>query len=127
MQIHQSAEDYLETILMLNQRMAITILMVTHDLEFAASYADRCALLFDGRITSEEEPHVFFRGNRFYTTTAGLIGEGYLPGAITCGEVIAGCEAAYKLMNRKISPGRLHRVEAKMMGITPVIFTLMGM
>ena len=69
----------------------ITILMVTHDLEFAASYADRCALLFDGRITSEEEPHVFFSGNRFYTTTAGLISEGYLPEAITCGEVIAGC------------------------------------
>ena len=73
----------------------ITLLMVTHDLEFAASYADRCALLFDGRITSEEEPHAFFTGNRFYTTTAGLIAEGYIPGAITCGEVIAGCEAAY--------------------------------
>ena len=74
----------------------ITLLMVTHDLEFAASYADRCALLFDGRITSEEEPHAFFTGNRFYTTTAGLIAEGYIPGAITCGEVIAGCEAAYR-------------------------------
>ncbi len=73
----------------------ITMLMVTHDLEFAASYADRCALLFDGRITSEEEPHAFFTGNRFYTTTAGLIAEGYIPGAITCGEVIAGCEKAY--------------------------------
>ena len=73
----------------------ITLLMVTHDLEFAASYADRCALLFDGRITSEEEPHAFFTGNRFYTTTSGLIAEGYIPGAITCGEVIAGCEAAY--------------------------------
>lgn len=74
----------------------ITILMVTHDLEFAAAYADRCALLFDGRITSEEEPHAFFTGNRFYTTTAGLIAEGYIPGAITCGEVIAECEAAYR-------------------------------
>lgn len=74
----------------------ITLLMVTHDLEFAAAYADRCALLFDGRITSEEEPHAFFTGNRFYTTTAGLIAEGYIPGAITCGEVITGCEAAYR-------------------------------
>lgn len=73
----------------------ITMLMVTHDLEFAASYADRCALLFDGRITSEEEPHAFFTGNRFYTTTAGLISEGFLSGTITCGEVIAGCEKAY--------------------------------
>ena len=74
----------------------ITILTVTHDLEFAAAYADRCALLFDGRITSAEEPHAFFAGNRFYTTTAGLIAEGYIPGAITCGEVIAECEAAYR-------------------------------
>ena len=73
----------------------ITMLMVTHDLEFAASYADRCALLFDGRIISEEEPHAFFTGNRFYTTTAGLISEGFLSGTITCGEVIAGCEKAY--------------------------------
>ena len=49
----------------------------------------------------EEEPHVFFSGNRFYTTTAGLISEGYLPEAITCGEVIAGCEAAYAMTLRK--------------------------
>lgn len=67
-----------------------SLLLVTHDLEFAASYADRCALLFDGQIVSEDEPHRFFAGNRFYTTPAGLIGQGMCGEAVTCEEVI-GC------------------------------------
>lgn len=70
----------------------VSFLIVTHDLEFAASYADRCALLFDGQITSEDEPHAFFAGNRFYTTAARLIAGDILPGAITCEEVIEACK-----------------------------------
>ena len=69
----------------------ITILMVTHDLEFAASYADRCGLLFDGQIISEDEPHQFFAGNRFYTTTANQIAGDCVFQAITCEEVIHAC------------------------------------
>lgn len=69
----------------------ISILLVTHDLEYAASYTDRCAMLFDGRILSEDEPHAFFYGNRFYTTTAGLIAGERIAGAITCEEVIDAC------------------------------------
>lgn len=69
----------------------ISILMVTHDLEFAASYADRCALIFDGQVISEDEPHVFFSGNRFYTTTAGLIAGDKIRQVITCEEVIEAC------------------------------------
>ena len=69
----------------------ISILMVTHDLEFAASYADRCALIFDGQLISEDEPHVFFSGNRFYTTTAGLIAGDKIRQVITCEEVTEAC------------------------------------
>lgn len=69
----------------------ISILMVTHDLEFAASYADRCALIFDGQLISEDEPHVFFSGNRFYTTTAGLIAGDKIRQVITCEEVTGAC------------------------------------
>ena len=68
-----------------------SILLVTHDLEFAASYADRCALLFDGQVISQDEPHEFFSGNRFYTTTAGLIAGDRIERAITCEEVITAC------------------------------------
>lgn len=70
----------------------ITLLLVTHDLEFAASYADRCGLLFDGRMTSEDEPHAFFSGNRFYTTVSSQIAGAAIAQAITCEEVIAACK-----------------------------------
>ena len=67
------------------------ILIVTHDVEFAAQYATRCALMFDGTLLSGDEPHAFFAGNRFYTTDANRIASNYLPQAITCEEVIAAC------------------------------------
>ena len=41
----------------------ISILMVSHDIEFCAKYTDRCGMLFDGTITSEDKPRKFFSGN----------------------------------------------------------------
>ncbi|WP_059173651.1 ABC transporter ATP-binding protein [Bacillus sp. FJAT-27445] len=46
------------------------ILIATHDIEFAAKYATRCGMLFEGEITSEDYPGRFFEGNFFYTTMA---------------------------------------------------------
>ena len=68
-----------------------SILVVTHDVEFAAMYADRCALMFDGQLMSEGDPHDFFAGNRFYTTDANRIASEVFPEAITCEEVIEQC------------------------------------
>ena len=45
-----------------------TVIAVTHDVEFAASSADRCALLFDGELSDPEPPQTFLRQNLFYTT-----------------------------------------------------------
>ena len=56
-----------------------SILIVTHDVEFAARYATRCALMFDGLLLSEGEPHDFFAGNRFYTTDANRIAAEHFP------------------------------------------------
>lgn len=47
----------------------LTIVMVTHDIEFIAKHADRCAMLFDGEITVDGSPKQLFQGNYFYTTT----------------------------------------------------------
>lgn len=77
----------------------ITILLVTHDLDFAACYAGRCGLLFDGQVISEDEPHRFFSGNRFYTTAAGMIAGTQIAQAITCEEVVKACQ------NDASSPG----------------------
>jgi energy-coupling factor transport system ATP-binding protein len=75
--------------------LGVTLLMVTHDVEFAASRATRCAMLFDGLIVSEDEPHAFFAGNRFYTTAANQIADEYFKNAITCEEVVSCCRASF--------------------------------
>ncbi|MHA6260441.1 ABC transporter ATP-binding protein [Sporosarcina sp. CAU 1771] len=46
----------------------LTIMMVTHDIEFAAANAERCAMMFDGEITVDGTPDELFKGNYFYTT-----------------------------------------------------------
>ena len=66
----------------------LTYATFLYDLEFAAAYADRCGLLFDGQVISEGEPHAFFAGNRFYTTAANKISKGFIDGAITNKDVI---------------------------------------
>ena len=72
-----------------NQKEAgMTIVTVTHDLEFGANFADRCGLLFEGEMISAQEKHSFFRGNHFYTTAANQAARQWFPEAITCEEVL---------------------------------------
>lgn len=75
-------------------REGASILVVTHDVEFAARYATGCALMFDGLLLSEGEPHDFFAENRFYTTDANRIAAEHFPMDITCEEVIASCRSS---------------------------------
>ncbi len=73
------------------QASGVAILMVSHDIEFCAKYADRCALFFDGNIVTESTPKTFFSGNSFYTTAANRIARDVLPDAVTPEDVIAAC------------------------------------
>lgn len=73
------------------QRRGVTILMVSHDVEFCAEHADRCALFFDGGIVTSGTPRDFFSGNSFYTTSANRMARNLLPQAITAADVIAAC------------------------------------
>lgn len=69
------------------QRNGMTIFMVSHDVEFCASYTDYCAMFFDGEIVSEDCTRKFFAGNSFYTTTANRIARKWCNELITCEEV----------------------------------------
>ena len=69
----------------------ITLLMVTHDVEFAAEVSDRCGLFFDHEITSVDTPEEFFCNNNYYTTVANRISRQQYENAITCEEVIELC------------------------------------
>ena len=67
----------------------ISIIVVSHDIEFAASCADRCAMLFGGEIISEGEPHEFFSQNSFYTTATNKIMRSFDKNIITVDEAIS--------------------------------------
>lgn len=69
----------------------ITILMVSHDIEFSANYAHRCAMFFDGKIVSLDQPHLFFTSNNFYTTAANRMARSKLPDALTAEDIILAC------------------------------------
>ena len=73
------------------QRRGVTIFMVSHDVEFCAEHADRCALFFDGSIVSQGQPREFFSGNSFYTTSANRMARVLLPKAVTARDVMAAC------------------------------------
>lgn len=61
----------------------MTIAAVTHDAEFAAACADRCAMFFRGEITSCGVPAEFFAENNFYTTAANRMTRDYYDGVVT--------------------------------------------
>lgn len=65
----------------------LTVVAVTHDIEFAAKYSHSCAILFDGRILNVETPESFFSGNMSYTTVAHRIAGNIFTQTITSEEV----------------------------------------
>lgn len=69
-------------------KRGITVLMISHDVEFCAQYADRTGLFFQGAIVTSEASKDFFAGNSFYTTAANRMARRYFPNAVTVDDVI---------------------------------------
>ncbi|MBQ8391726.1 MAG: ATP-binding cassette domain-containing protein [Clostridia bacterium] len=89
----------------------VTILMVSHDIEFCAEYADRCALVFDGSITSMGSPREFFKGNSFYTTSANRMARTTLPDAVLAQDIILACGGSVKKREKKARKTGFHNRE----------------
>ena len=51
----------------------MTIVCISHDLEFSAKISDRVAMLFNGQLESIDTMRNFFKDNLFYTTTINKI------------------------------------------------------
>ncbi len=73
------------------KKSGVTVVVVTHDVEFAAGLADRVALFFRGSIICSETPRAFFSENNFYTTAISRMTRGYYDGAVTLKDAIALC------------------------------------
>ena len=70
----------------------VTVVIVTHDVEFTAACADRCALFFRGQIVSDGVPDEFFSENRFYTTAASRMTKGFYDYAVTVERIAELCK-----------------------------------
>ncbi|MDD7347833.1 MAG: energy-coupling factor transporter ATPase [Clostridiales bacterium] len=70
----------------------VTILMVTHDVEFCAKYADVVSMFFDGSVVTTNLPHEFFSRNSFYTTAANRMSRHIFENAITDEDLIELCK-----------------------------------
>ena len=66
----------------------ITIVMVSHDVEFCARYADLVSMFFDGQILTTDTPRRFFGNNSFYTTAANRMSRHVFDLAVTAEDVI---------------------------------------
>lgn len=66
----------------------ITILMVSHDVEFCGKYGDRCAMFFDGKIVTTNTPRAFFSGNSFYTTAVNRMSRHIFDNAVNVDDLV---------------------------------------
>lgn len=65
-----------------------SVFMISHDVEFCAEYADRCALFFDGNIVTEGTPQQLFTDNQFYTTSANRMARHLFKEVITADDIL---------------------------------------
>ena len=70
------------------QDAGVTILMVSHDVEFCARSADAVSMFFDGQVLTTTTPRQFFAQNSFYTTAANRMARHLFPQAVTAEDVV---------------------------------------
>lgn len=70
----------------------MTIIIVSHDIEFCAQFADRCGLFYGGEIVSQSAASRFFVGNSFYTTAANRMSRHLFKNAVTVEDVVELCK-----------------------------------
>ena len=84
-------KEKLATILCKLKEQGITIVMVSHDVEFCAKFADMVSMFFDGQILTTDTPRRFFGNNCFYTTAANRMSRHVFSMAVTAEDVVQLC------------------------------------
>ncbi len=81
--VDAAAKQRLIHVLKALKQQGMTLVIVTHDVEFAAECADRCCFVFRGQIVSDGTPRECFCQNSFYTTAVSRMTRGLMDGAVT--------------------------------------------
>ncbi len=81
-------KEQLSGVLRTLRQQGMTIVMVSHDVEFCAANADLVSMFFDGQIITTNTPRRFFAQNSFYTTAANRMARAVFPQAVTAEDVV---------------------------------------
>ena len=81
-------KEKLADILCKLKEQGITIVIVSHDVEFCAKYADQVSMFFDGQVLTTDTPRRFFGNNSFYTTAANRMSRHVFSMAVTAEDVV---------------------------------------
>lgn len=65
----------------------VTVVLVTHDIEFAGEVSDRIGMLFNGEIVGETTARDFLTSNKYYTTQAVRVARGVINNATSENEI----------------------------------------
>jgi len=85
-------KEKLADILCKLKEQGVTVIMVSHDVEFCAKYADTVSMFFDGQILTTDTPQRFFGGNSFYTTAACRMSRHVFSMVVTAEDVVRLCK-----------------------------------
>jgi len=86
--VDAAAKTRLIGVLKALKSQGMTLVIVTHDVEFAAECADRCCFVFRGQIISQGTPRECFGQNSFYTTAVSRMTRGLMDGAVTVADAV---------------------------------------
>ncbi len=81
-------KETLADILCKLKEQGITVVMVSHDVEFCAKHADFVSMFFDGQVLTTHTPRAFFGANSFYTTAANRMSRAVFQNAVTADDVV---------------------------------------
>ena len=70
-------------------REGVTVVMVSHDVEFCAEYAGIVGLFFDGQLITTGTPQTLFGSNSFYTTAVSRMSRHVFRNAVTSEQAAA--------------------------------------
>ena len=81
-------KNELGTLLRKQNERALTTVLVTHDVEFAAEYARQVAVMFDGRIVAAGTKHQILTGSAFYSPQIARLFHGIAGDVLTVSDAV---------------------------------------
>lgn len=91
-----AAKEYLKNFLKVQTNEGKSVIVITHDLRFAAEVADKVGLFFDGKILSMSNVESFFDNNMLYTTESSLLTREFAKGLCNVDKVAKWLEPSLK-------------------------------